>query len=159
MEEDWFFENSYDWIAASKEIMEADPTIIKVLCNSDSPHPCEYDKSTYRSGLMSYGRGGEVYGNGFKPHVTDAKRFNAKGEGMATVNNFGYIQPWTNNGITWHGFSWNPGVTRLDLLKQFVPFGKHEQDVAKAIYDAGYKVVRLENGVCHHIGGGRSTHE
>lgn len=72
---------------------------------------------------------------------------------------FGYLEPWTStDGILWHGFSWNPGVTRLDLLKQFVPFRKWEQEVAEDIYKAGYRVAMLEKGVCRHIGDGRSTH-
>lgn len=72
---------------------------------------------------------------------------------------FGYLEPWTStDGILWHGFSWNPGVTRLDLLKQFVPFRKWEQEVAEDIYNAGYRVAMLEKGVCRHIGDGRSTH-
>ena len=48
LEDDWEFNNTYDWIQASIDIMEADPTIIKVLCNSDSPHPCEY-RCKYRA--------------------------------------------------------------------------------------------------------------
>lgn len=125
LEDDWRFENSYDWIEESIKIMEADPSIIKVLCRKDSPHPCVHDHE-----LMDH----------------------------QSVCKFGYLQPWENNGILWHGFSFNPGVTRLDLLREFVPFGKHEQDLAKAIYDKGYKVVELERGVYTHVGEGRSTH-
>lgn len=73
-------------------------------------------------------------------------------------NSYAILEPWVNDGIEWCGFSWNPGVTRLDLLKRFVPFGSYEQDVAKAIHEAGYKVAVLEKGVCRHIGDGRSTH-
>lgn len=160
LEDDWKFNNTYDWIKASKDIMEADPTIIKVLCNSDSPHPCSYDTTLADSSLRYFGKYGEaIYQTPVKKIISDAKHFDTNGNGLKTCDNFGYLQPWTNNNIIWHGFSFNPGVTRLDLLKQFVPFGRHEQDVAKAIYDAGYKVVRLENGVCHHIGQGRSTHD
>ena len=37
--------------------------------------------------------------------------------------NYGILQPWRSPDETlWHGFSWNPGVTRLDILKLFVPF-------------------------------------
>lgn len=119
-EEDWEFDNSYDWISESLKIMESDPTIIKVLCRKDSPHPCKHDLE--------------------------------KG--------FGYLEPWASeDGNVWHGFSWNPGITRLDLLKKFVPFGKYEQDVAKDIHEAGYKVVELIKPVYTHIGNGRSTHE
>lgn len=72
---------------------------------------------------------------------------------------WGYLDDWKGgDGILWHGFSWNPGVTRLDLLKQFVPLRKWEHEVAEDIYNAGYKVAMLEKGVCRHIGDGRSTH-
>lgn len=76
-------------------------------------------------------------------------------------NGYGILEPWVDpwNHNTWHGFGWNPGVTRLDLLKKFIPFGKWEQDVSKEIYDVGYRVAILEKGVCKHIGDGRSTHE
>ena len=72
---------------------------------------------------------------------------------------YGYLHPWINKGIDWAGFSWNPGVTRLDLLKKFEPFPKWEQYLAKNIHAAGYKVVELATPVYRHIGDGRSTHE
>lgn len=71
---------------------------------------------------------------------------------------YGFLQPWENDGIKWHGFSWNPGVTRLSMLKQFAPFPKHEQELAERIYNAGYKVAELSIPVYNHIGDGRSTH-
>jgi len=117
-EDDWLFENSYDWISESIKIMEEDPKIIKVLCNSDSPHP---------------------QGN---PHI-----------------GYTILKPWENKGILWSGFSWNPGVTRVDLLKKFMPFPRWEQELAAEIHGVGYKVARLNNGVCTHIGQNRSTHE
>lgn len=120
---DWEFNNHYDWINESLKIMEADSSVIKVLCRENSPHPCIHN------------------------HAIE--------DGVP----FGYIEPWQNNGITWHGFSWNPGITRLDLLKKFIPFGPYEQDVAEAIYKAGYKVVELSKPIYKHIGDGRSTHE
>ncbi|HNP99552.1 MAG TPA: hypothetical protein PKK99_10885 [Bacteroidia bacterium] len=126
LEDDWEFKNSYDWIFESIKILRSDPDIIKVLCNSDSPHPCVYDH--------------ELLDN-------------------QSVTRFGYLNPWVNDGIKWYGFSWNPGVTRWDYLKKFVPFPRWEQDLSKVIHDAGYEVVRLEKGVCTHIGQGRSTHE
>jgi hypothetical protein len=72
---------------------------------------------------------------------------------------YGILEPWKNKGILWHGFSFNPGVTRFDLLKQFVPFGRYEQNVAEDIYKAGYKVAELIKPVYKHIGENRSTHE
>lgn len=123
LEDDFYFENDYNWIQASLDIMEADPTIIKVLARQDSQHPCTHDREI----------------NGYK---------------------YGILQPdWHHVGITWQGFSWNPGVTRMDLLKQFVPFRKWEQDVAEDIAAAGYKVAELQQKVYNHIGGGRSTHD
>ena len=121
LEDDWLFDNSYNWISESVKIMDADPSIIKVLCRNGSPHPCVHDRVS-ESGLA-----------------------------------YGIIEPWENDGILWHGFSWNPGVTRLDLLKQFIPFGKREQDVAEAIHAAGYKIAELSIPVYTHIGEGRST--
>jgi GT2 family glycosyltransferase len=70
---------------------------------------------------------------------------------------FGYLDPWLNDGILWHGFSWNAGVTRMDYLKRFMPFPKFEQDLAERIWKAGYKVAELKDKVYTHIGGGRST--
>ena len=134
-EEDWDFENYYDWVRASVSIMKADPMVIKVLCRADSPHPCEYKNVV----------------------LLEAKKSDP-GAACETMG-FGYVEPWESpDGILWHGFSWNPGVTRMDLLKQFMPFPRWEQEVAKEIYDAGYKVVMLETGVCRHIGNERSTH-
>lgn len=121
LEDDWKFENSYDWISESVNIMESDPTIIKVLCRNGSPHPCTHDK---------------VSESGIK---------------------YGILEPWENEGITWMGFSWNPGVTRLDLLKQFVPFGEREQNLASAIHAVGYRVAELSQPIYTHIGDGRST--
>lgn len=127
LENDWHFTNTYNWIQASIDIMEADPKVIKVLARKDSPH-------------LKMDFFGTVNVGGFK------------------CVNIHELRPWENNGINWKGFSWNPGVTRLDLLRQFAPFGKHEQDVADAVHTAGYKVVALEQGVYTHIGEGRSTH-
>lgn len=126
LEEDWSFENTFDWITESIKIMEADPTVIKVLARKGSPHPCVHDHE-----LMDH----------------------------QSLCKFGYIQPWENKGIQWHGFSWNPGITRLDLLKQFIPFPKWEQELAELIFTKGYKVVELEKGIYTHIGEGSSTHE
>lgn len=118
-EDDWQFENTYDWIKRSIEIMEEDNSIIKVLARHDSPHPCDHDK-----------------------------------------NGYGILQPWQGaDGILWHGFSWNPGITRLDLLKQFITFPKWEQELAEQIYNAGYRVAELSRPIYKHIGYGRSTHE
>lgn len=123
LEDDFEFTNTFDWIQASIDIMEADPTIIKVLAREDSQHPCVHDREI----------------NGVKYGILQAN--------------------WHHVGITWQGFSWNPGVTRMDLLKNFIPFRKWEQDVAEDIAAAGYKVAELQNKVYRHIGDGRSTHE
>ncbi len=76
---------------------------------------------------------------------------------------FGIMQPWRDNdGRLWHGFGWNPGVTRLDYLKRFtntLKNSKWEQDISEAIYLSGYRTALLKDGVCTHIGDGRSTHE
>lgn len=128
LEDDWQFENTYNWIYESLKIMERDDSVIKVLCRKESPHPCEHD------------------------------RFLTNGP-VRISNLFGYLKPWTGpDEITWHGFSWNPGVTRISALKKFLPFPAWEQDLAKNIYDAGYKTVELSISVYTHIGDGRSTH-
>jgi GT2 family glycosyltransferase len=123
LEDDWEFNNSYDWISESIQIMEADPQIIKVLARYNSPHPCIHSHMS---------PSGHAYGT---------------------------LAPWVgNDGILWHGFSWNPGVTRIDLLRNFVPFPKWEQELSENIYKAGYKVAEI-SPVYTHIGDGRSTHE
>lgn len=129
LEDDWEFNNRYDWIGDSIKILESDDKIIKVLARDNSPHPCEHNRMLERY------------------------------EGDSDPIIFGDIHPWMNNGILWHGFSWNPGVTRMDLLRKFVPFPKYEQELAEQIHAAGYKVVELARPVYDHIGDGRSTHE
>lgn len=119
LEDDWLFENSYDWIKKSMEILKNNPDVIKVICRDDAEHPCE---------------------------------FNSDG--------WGYLEPWNDpwKNNLWHGFGWNPGVTRMDLLREIAPFLKTEQQISKSVYDAGFKTVLLEKGVCTHIGFERSTH-
>lgn len=78
---------------------------------------------------------------------------------LSTHPSYGLLEPWSSpDGILWHGFSWNPGVTRADYLRQFMPFPKWEQDLAEKIYNAGYRVAELSKPVYKHIGDGRSTH-
>lgn len=140
LEDDWLFDNSYDWIQASIDIMENNPKIIKVLCREDYIHPVE----CFENLIVS------INAVGIPP------RTKQKNGPM-----YGFLQPWADpwHNTLWHGFSWNPGVTRLDLLKEFIPFSKWEQDVSKDVYEAGYRTVILEKGVCKHIGDGRSTHQ
>jgi len=72
---------------------------------------------------------------------------------------YGFIEPWqSTDGILWHGFSWNPGVTRADYLREFIPFPKWEQDLAEKIYNKGYRVIELGRPVYEHIGDNKSTH-
>lgn len=71
---------------------------------------------------------------------------------------FGYLEPWVNDNIKWHGFSWNPGITRLDYIKNIPPFDRWEQEVSQKIYNEGYKTIQLSESVYEHIGNGRSTH-
>lgn len=88
------------------------------------------------------------------PHPHEA-RYRLDGRNVP----YDYLNPWTGpDGIEWHGFSWNPGITRVDLLKSFIPFPKWEQELAKQIYNKGYHVAQLYEGVSKHIGDGRSTH-
>lgn len=137
LEDDWkTLHNDYDWMQQAIDLMEADPMIIKVLAREDMVHPVEYNYCMNE---------GIIY------HKNNAIRFG--------THNFGYVEPWQDpwKNITWRGFSWNPGVTRLDLLKKFLPFGKYEEDVSENIYQAGYKIAALEKGVYKHIGYGRST--
>jgi len=68
-----------------------------------------------------------------------------------------WIDPWKFN--EWHGFGWNCGVTRLDLLQEFFPLKDFsEQEISKIIYDAGYRTALLKNSTATHIGEGQSTH-
>lgn len=129
-EDDWKFTNRYDWIRVSKKIMDEDQRVIKVLARDGSPHPCDH---------------GFAIRYGDLPHE---------------FIRYGYLQPWDgDDGIKWGGFSWNPGVTRFDLLKKFLPFPKLEQELAQNINNAGYKVVELAVPIYQHIGDGRSTHD
>lgn len=74
--------------------------------------------------------------------------------------NYSILEPWaSDDSIVWHGFGWNPGLTRIDLLKRFLPFPEKEQHLSEKIYEAGYKTVQLNKPVYKHIGEGRSTHE
>ena len=70
---------------------------------------------------------------------------------------WGIIEPQDFYGNTWYGWTWNPGVTRLDLLKQFQIRGVSEKDMDNAIHEAGYKVAYLEGEIYKHIGNERST--
>lgn len=71
---------------------------------------------------------------------------------------YGILESWGNEGILWKGFSWNPGVTRLDLLSGFMPFPKTEQELAELIYNEGYKVAELSIPIYKHLGDGKSTY-
>lgn len=72
---------------------------------------------------------------------------------------YGFMQPWSSaDGTLWNGFSWNPGITRLEALLEFTPFPKWEQELATSIYNAGYLVAELAIPVYKHIGDGHSTH-
>jgi hypothetical protein len=115
VEDDWEFDNSEDWIAKSLEIMEQDPTIIKVICRAEHPHECKFE------------------------------------------NGWGYVQPAVFGGNMWYGFSWNPGVTRLDLLKKFDILRKSEYELSVEINQAGFKVAYIEKPFYTHIGNGRTT--
>lgn len=158
VEDDWEFENDRDWIKESVEILETDEGVIKVLCRKDSPHPCEYNYCVGNSMLRTWAENGKENPVLSKKVVTIAVK-KSDDRGHWTCDNFGYLYPWENNGITWSGFSWNPGVTRVEGLRYFMPFQKFEQEVAEDIYKGGLSVVALEQGVCAHIGEGRSTHE
>lgn len=70
-----------------------------------------------------------------------------------------YLQSWKNKGIVWRGFSWNPGVTRLDYLKKFAPFPQWEQNVAEEIWKKEFMTAELKRKIYTHIGQNRSTHE
>lgn len=127
-EDDWEFRNTYNWIQTSLDIMKSDDKIIKVVARKESPHPCKHNMGLLKA---AYQR----------------------------VQYYGYLKPWTSNdGIEWKGFSWNPGVTRADLLREFMPFPKWEQELAEKIYEKGYRVVELAHSVYTHTGEDRSTH-
>lgn len=129
LEDDWEFTNRYDWLEYSRQIMESRPEIIKVLARDRSPHPCNHN---------CYVR------------LTLEEVFQYK---------YGVLEPWQNtDSLWWCGWSWNPGVTRMDLLKQFMPFPKWEQDLGLKIHDAGYKIAELAMPVYTHIGEEHSTH-
>jgi len=137
-EDDWEFNNHYDWISDSLRVMQHDESIIKVLCRADSIHPCVHDK--------------------FVSCIDDEYTYCGKPSIATKQIKYGELKKWRTT-CDWYGFSWNCGVTRADLLKQFMPFGKYEQDVVFDVFKAGYKTVELEKKVYKHIGENRSTHE
>lgn len=81
-----------------------------------------------------------------------------KHDRLVQAIHYGFLEPWENEGSVWSGFSWNPGVTRMDLLKEFIQFPKYEQELAERIYAKGYRVIELGIPAYEHIGEGRSTH-
>lgn len=59
----------------------------------------------------------------------------------------------------WNGFSWNPGLRRLDDYHRMFPQGYHwykdEAECAKHAAKFNYKAAQLLDTACHHIGWGR----
>lgn len=78
LENDWKFDNKYNWIHASLEIMRRDPKIVKVLCREGSPHPVTHNLDLGNGILYGYlepwkSDDGTVWsGFSWNPGVTDA---------------------------------------------------------------------------------------
>jgi hypothetical protein len=66
-------------------------------------------------------------------------------------NGIEYICETELYGKVWHGFSWNPGVSRLDLLKAR-NLDQHEHDINLDVHGLGYRVAYLPYNVYTHIG-------
>lgn len=76
-----------------------------------------------------------------------------------TNNNTFYYKYVTNYLGEWHGFSWNPGLRRLNdylIIKPFIKY-KNEQGVGKQYNLLGYKSACLEEFYCKHIGNNSVT--
>lgn len=71
---------------------------------------------------------------------------------------WGYLEPWENKGIVWNGFSFNPGVTRLDILRKY-SFPRWEQELAEMLSQNNWHTAELKRKIYTHIGQNRSTHE
>lgn len=70
------------------------------------------------------------------------------------ILNYGY------QGI-WHGFSFNPGVKRLEdykLINSYSGIGR-EEDIGKIYKDLGFYAISLKDRYVEHIGWGRHVSE
>lgn len=115
-EDDWEFNKDHqNWIADSIEIMESDPSIIKVLAYGENIH-------AYK-----------------------------------TENDIQYLMPTEFYGNMWYGWSWNPGVTRFDLLSKYDILNMSEHEKSIKIHNDGLKVAYLPYPLYTHIGGEQST--
>jgi hypothetical protein len=64
----------------------------------------------------------------------------------------------------WNGFSWNPGLRRLEDYKRIAPYMKYwttdsgytEAAIGKVYRDLGYRAAIFPQGCVRHIGYGRS---
>lgn len=67
------------------------------------------------------------------------------------INGIEYITETEHCEQLWYGFSWNPGVTRLDLLSKR-NLNQSEHDINLDIQSIGYRVAYLPYDLYKHIG-------
>ena len=62
-----------------------------------------------------------------------------------------YVRDYLNE---WHGFSWNPGLRRLDDYNKIKPYKNYvnEQGVGQRDRTLDYRSACLEKSYCKHIG-------
>lgn len=78
----------------------------------------------------------------------------ARGENRMNAyneNGIEYLDETELYGKKWYGFSWNPGVTNLKLLKN-LDVNRSEHDINLACHNMGYKVAYLPYPLYTHIG-------
>lgn len=78
---------------------------------------------------------------------------------LITSDGVSYREYITHYKEIWHGFSWNPGLRRLQDYKNIQPFKQYvnEQGVGQKYFELGYRSASLDNSACFHIGIGSST--
>jgi GT2 family glycosyltransferase len=75
-------------------------------------------------------------------------------ETKTTPSGLEYRQYEFNHQDMWHGFSWNPGLRRLDDYLKIQPYKQYggEAEVGKVYKDLGYFAICFDESYCRHLG-------
>lgn len=125
-EDDWEFYRK-GFIEESFKVLDADPKVVTVWLREQddtNDHPIE------------------------APILTCGPEFNTPYQLLMR----NYKQP--RNGSVWHGFTFNPGLRRLEDYNIFAPIGElgGEINMSQFYYDKGFKAAIFPNGFVRHIG-------